>query len=549
MIGRRFKRTLSIFVVLIMLLIAIGPAAYAAKPGTNTPVDITTEDFTITLTQGQNYQFEVVARYGSSKTLTWDDSSDNLEKISSKSAGIQEKVIYEYIAGDSTETATITVSDGSSTDSLTATFIVEGGTPDNNPPTVGDLTLTTDEDTPVEGTLIASDPDGDVLTAQITENPSNGNAEVNGLKVTYTPDQDYNGSDSFQVTVSDGNGGSARATVSITINPVDDPPVAFNDIAITDVNTAVDVHVLSNDTDIDGGQMYIESVSSASNGTLINNSSYVTYTPNNDFVGTDIFTYTLNGDSTATVTITVNPLAIEPIKYVALGDSIPYGTYYSSFWNYLGGGTDTYSYVEQFADYLNVEGGNFVDASVSGHNTVDVLNQINQMSTSISTADVITLCVGANDIMDAASRGWSGLNKYDIDWSVADAGRDNFEAYWPQVIDRIEYLNPDVTLIVMTVYNPYHEDESIYDRVDAYFSSSSGDMGLNYIIENFEDLEDTKWGDLLDEDFDYRVVGIYDAFNAHSNKDSLTGFYKSFCDPHPNQSGQDLIFSEHSLLY
>ena len=230
---------------------------------------------------------------------------------------------------------------------------------------------------------------------------------------------------------------------------------------------------------------------------------------------------------------------------MALGDSIPSGTYYTSLWNYLGGGTDSYSYVEQFADYYDVESGNFIDASVSGHNTVDVLNQLDQMSAAISAADVITLCVGANDIMDAASRGMSGLNKYDIDWSVADAGRDNFEAYWPRVIDGIEELNPNVTLIVMTIYNPYRISDDYYKLVDPYFSSSSGKMGLNYIIENTE----TLYGSLLADDFDYIVVDIYSAFNKHASKDSLTGFYNRFCDPHPNQLGQDLIFSEHRLLY
>ncbi len=233
---------------------------------------------------------------------------------------------------------------------------------------------------------------------------------------------------------------------------------------------------------------------------------------------------------------------------MALGDSIPSGTYYRSLWDYLGGGTDTYSYVEQFADYLNVESGNFIDASISGNNTVDVFNQIDQMSATISEADVITLCVGANDIMDAASRGWSGLNKYDIDWNVADQGRANFELYWPQVIDGIEELNPDVTLIVMTIYNPYRITDDYYDLVDPYFSGDQGDFGLNHIIEFTMDLDNSGslWAkDLIADNFNYNVVDIYDAFNSNPDKDSLTGFYDSFCDPHPNQSGQNFIFEEH----
>jgi hypothetical protein len=112
--------------------------------------------------------------------------------------------------------------------------------------------------------------------------------------------------------------------------------------------------------------------------------------------------------------------------------------------------------------------------------------------------------------MDAAGRGTSGLLKYDINWSVADAGRDNFELYWPQVIDKIENLNPDVTLVVMTIYNPYRLTDSYFNLVDPYFSASSGtDLGLNYIIENTMSLDNSIWGNKLADGFKYRVADVY----------------------------------------
>jgi len=216
----------------------------------------------------------------------------------------------------------------------------------------------------------------------------------------------------------------------------------------------------------------------------------------------------------------------------------------------LFGGTDTDSYAEQLARALGVASVDFFDASVSGYNTVEVYNQINTIIDEISAADVITLCVGANDIMDAAGRGTTGLLKYDINWSVADAGRDSFELYWPQVIDRIETLNPDVTLVVMTIYNPYRLSDTYFNLVDPYFSASSGaDLGLNHIIENTMSLDNSTWGNKIADNFKYKVADVYDAFNAHVNKDSLTGFYRSFCDPHPNQLGQNVIFEEHMKLF
>lgn len=79
----------------------------------------------------------------------------------------------------------------------------------------------------------------------------------------------------------------------------------------------------------------------------------------------------------------------------------------------------------------------------------------------------MSLSVGGNDIMDAAARTASGLDKHDIDWALADAGRDSFQQYWPLIIDRVEEWNPDVTLIVMTIYNPYHTDD-VYNGINYY---------------------------------------------------------------------------------
>lgn len=97
-------------------------------------------------------------------------------------------------------------------------------TPENGVPTADDQSVTTPEDTATAITLTGSDPDGDPLTYTVTSGPSNGTLSGTAPNLTYTPNADFNGTDSFTFTVSDGTDTSAPATVSITVTPVNDSP-------------------------------------------------------------------------------------------------------------------------------------------------------------------------------------------------------------------------------------------------------------------------------------------------------------------------------------
>jgi len=100
--------------------------------------------------------------------------------------------------------------------------VVVNEVPNQDPIAVGD-SFTTDEDTPLTGNVLSndSDPDTDDLTVTDDTEPSYGDVAVdaNG-DFTYTPDADFNGTDSFTYTISDGNGGTDTATVNITVDPV-----------------------------------------------------------------------------------------------------------------------------------------------------------------------------------------------------------------------------------------------------------------------------------------------------------------------------------------
>jgi hypothetical protein len=93
------------------------------------------------------------------------------------------------------------------------------------PPAAYDQTVSTSEDTPVSIALAATDPDGDPLTYSIVTPPAFGTLSGSGANVVYTPNPDFNGTDSFTFRVSDGITTSNVATVFISVAPVQDPPV------------------------------------------------------------------------------------------------------------------------------------------------------------------------------------------------------------------------------------------------------------------------------------------------------------------------------------
>ncbi|RLE37492.1 hypothetical protein DRJ12_02790, partial [Candidatus Acetothermia bacterium] len=184
-------------------------------------------------------------------------------------------------------------------------------TPTNDPPVANDDQGSTDEDTTVRIDVLANDtdPDGDRLSVDSVGRPDNGTAVNNGREIAYTPDPDFNGIDSFTYVVTDGNGGSDEATVTITVNPINDPPFAQDDTAGTDEDTPVVIQILGNDLDPDGDQLTIQSVEQPANGWVDNNEEWVTYTPDADFNGTDTFAYTVSdgngGTAIAEVTVSV----------------------------------------------------------------------------------------------------------------------------------------------------------------------------------------------------------------------------------------------------
>lgn len=182
-------------------------------------------------------------------------------------------------------------------------------TPVNDPPVAKSQSVTTNEDTAVGVTLQGTDVEGDPLSYTVVTPPAHGMLTGTAPNLTYTSSLNYNGSDSFTFKANDGQADSNVATVSITINPVNDPPVAVNDTAATAKNTPVLISVLANDSDVDGDALTITGVTQGAKGTVvINANETVTYTPAGGQLGTDTFTYTISDGhgGTASATVTVN---------------------------------------------------------------------------------------------------------------------------------------------------------------------------------------------------------------------------------------------------
>ncbi|MBI2215870.1 MAG: tandem-95 repeat protein [Candidatus Rokubacteria bacterium] len=190
-------------------------------------------------------------------------------------------------------------------------FVVNDGTVDspagsiwitvsalNDGPRANDQTAATDEDHPIGITLTGSDPEGAPLTFAIATPPASGVLDGLPPDVTYTPNANFSGTDTFTFTVSDGSLVSAPATVAITVNPVNDVPTATSFSASTVETMPVTLTLLGTDPEGDPVTFAIVAGSGPSNGTLGPVvGTTVTYTPDPGFTGLDGFRFTVSDGS------------------------------------------------------------------------------------------------------------------------------------------------------------------------------------------------------------------------------------------------------------
>ncbi len=182
---------------------------------------------------------------------------------------------------------------------------------DNDPPVASSDVAATLEDAAVSVPVLAndSDADGDTLSIAGVTQPANGTAANGGSAVSYTPRAHFCGVDTFGYTVSDGSGGTATASVTVTVDCVNDLPTAVGDSGSVTVGGSVTITVLANDTDVDGPALSVAEVTQGQSGTVTTDGAKVTYTHAGSATTADSFTYTVSdgagGTATASVAVSV----------------------------------------------------------------------------------------------------------------------------------------------------------------------------------------------------------------------------------------------------
>ena len=236
---------------------------------------------------------------------------------------------------------TFKVNDGSLDSNVATASIAVNAV--NDVPTASSTTATTDEDVSVNIALSASDADSASLTFAIVNGPSNGSLGavsppncVNSsaganctVTVTYTPSRDFKGSDSFSFNVTDGAADSNTASVSMTVNAVNDAPVANGQSVAT--NEDAPVTIILTATDVDNSTLNFNIVSNPINGNLsaiaapnctVNGAGVacnasVTYSSGANFGGSDTFSFQVSDGSVASniaiVSVSVNAVNDGPV--------------------------------------------------------------------------------------------------------------------------------------------------------------------------------------------------------------------------------------------
>lgn len=186
----------------------------------------------------------------------------------------------------------------------------------NAAPVASAQSLSTNEDTALPLTLTGTDSDSDALTFVVVAGPTHGALTGSAPNLTYTPASQYNGADSFTFKVNDSLADSAAGTVSLTVNAVNDAPLALSQSVSTAEDVAASITLTG--SDVENSALTYIVLSQPTHGSLSGSAPSLTYTPAGNYGGPDSFTFKVNDGtddsvSAATVSLTINSVNDPPV--------------------------------------------------------------------------------------------------------------------------------------------------------------------------------------------------------------------------------------------
>ena len=202
--------------------------------------------------------------------------------------------------------------------------------PVNHAPVANDNNITMNKNENIIGNLTATDEDGDPISYNLKDKPDHGKLDLNSDgSFSYTPKQGFIGNETFTYTAKDWKNTSNIGTVKIEVNDVNHAPIVENMNLTTTINKAIVGQFQA--TDLDGEKQTFKVVKTTSHGTLKINGTKFTYTPDNNFNGTDSFSYQSNdgkiNSNTANIIIKVTKTPIKVINTPQTPTKTPTSTY------------------------------------------------------------------------------------------------------------------------------------------------------------------------------------------------------------------------------